>query len=181
MKTAITDLFIRRPVLAIVVNLIIIIAGLNAWNSLSVRQYPLSENASVQVSTIYVGASAELVRGFVTTPLERAISSAEGIDYVESKSLQGISIITARLKLNYDSTKALADISSKVDRVRNDLPLEAQTPAISVQSADSQIAAAYLSFSSDILSQEQITDYLTRVVQPRLAAITGVQRIEIFG
>jgi len=181
MSNIFTDLFIRRPVLAIVLNLIIVIAGLNAWNSLSVRQYPLSENASVQISTVYVGASAELVRGFITTPLERAIGAAEGIDYVESKSLQGISIITARLKLNYDSTKALADISSKVDQVRNDLPIEAQVPAISVQSADSEFAAAYLSFSSDILSQEQITDYLDRVVQPRLSAITGVQRIEIFG
>ena len=176
-----TDLFIRRPVLATVVNLLIVIAGLSAWHSLSVRQYPLSENASVQISTVYVGASAELVRGFITTPLERAISAAEGIDYVESKSLQGISIITARLKLNYDSTKALADISSKVDQVRNDLPAEAQVPAISVQSADSEFAAAYLSFWSEILSPEQITDYLTRVVQPRLAAVTGVQRIEIFG
>ena len=176
-----TDLFIRRPVLATVVNLLIVIAGLSAWHSLSVRQYPLSENASVQISTVYVGASAELVRGFITTPLERAISAAEGIDYVESKSLQGISIITARLKLNYDSTKALADISSKVDQVRNDLPAEAQVPAISVQSADSEFAAAYLSFWSGILSPEQITDYLTRVVQPRLAAVTGVQRIEIFG
>lgn len=176
-----TDLFIRRPVLGLVVNLLIIIAGLNAWNSLSVRQYPLSENASVQISTVYVGASAELVRGFITTPLERAIGAAEGIDYIESKSLQGVSIITARLKLNYDTTKALANISSKVDQVRNDLPSEAEVPSISVQSADSEFAAAYLSFSSDILSPEQITDYLTRVVQPRLAAVTGVQRIEIFG
>lgn len=176
-----TDLFIRRPVLAIVLNLLILIAGLSAWNSLSVRQYPLSENASVQISTAYIGASAELVRGFITTPLERAIAAAEGIDYVESKSLQGISIITARLKLNYDSTKALADISSKVDQVRNDLPAEAEVPAISVQSADSEFAAAYLSFWSEILSPEQITDYLIRVVQPRLSAVTGVQRIEIFG
>lgn len=180
-KSGFTDLFIQRPVLAIVLNLLIIISGLNAWNSLSVRQYPLSENASVQIATVYVGASAELVRGFITTPLERAISAAEGIDYVESKSLQGISIINARLKLNYDSTKALADISSKVDQVRNDLPFEAQLPSISVQSADSQIAAAYLSFWSVILSPEQITDYLTRVVQPRLSAVNGVQRIEIFG
>ncbi|MDN3556484.1 efflux RND transporter permease subunit [Halomonas maura] len=178
---AFTDIFIRRPVLGIVVNLIIVIAGLNAWHSLSVRQYPLSENASVQITTAYVGASAELVRGFITTPLERAIGAAEGIDYVESKSLQGISIITARLKLDYDSTKALADISSKVDQVRNELPEGAEVPAISVQSADSEFAAAYLSFSSDILTPEQITDYLTRIVQPRLSAVTGVQRIEIFG
>ncbi len=176
-----TDLFIRRPVLAIVINLIVVIAGLQAWNSLTVRQYPLSENASVQVTTAYIGASADLVRGFVTTPLERAIGSAEGIDYLESKSLQGISIINARLKLNVDSTKALADITSKVNQVRNDLPTEAQVPAISVQSADSEFAAAYLSFASDILSQQEITDYLSRVVQPRLGSVTGVQRIEIFG
>lgn len=176
-----TDLFIKRPVLAIVVNLLILIAGLSAWNSLSVRQYPLSENASVQIMTAYVGASAELVRGFITTPLERAIAAAEGIDYIESKSLQGVSIITARLKLNYDSTRALTDISAKVDQVRNDLPAEAQVPAISVQSADSQVAAAYLSFWSEILSPEQITDYLIRVVQPRLSAVAGMQRIEIYG
>lgn len=180
-KSSFTDLFIRRPVLALVLNLLIVIAGLNAWNSLSVRQYPLSENASVQIMTVYVGASAELVRGFITTPLERAIAAAEGIDYVESKSLQGVSIVNARLKLNYDSTKALADISSKVDQVRNDLPLEAQLPTISVVSADSENAAAYLSFWSEILSPEQITDYLTRVIQPRLSSVTGVQRIEIYG
>lgn len=180
-KPSFTDLFIERPVLALVINLLIIIAGLSAWNSLSVRQYPLSENATVQISTVYVGASAELVRGFITTPLERAISAAEGIDYIESKSLQGISIINARLKLNHDSTRALADISAKVDQVRNDLPVEAQLPTISVQSADSEFAAAYLSFWSNILSPEQITDYLTRVVQPRLSAVAGVQRIEIFG
>lgn len=180
-KPSFTDLFIQRPVLALVINLLIIIAGLSAWNSLSVRQYPLSENATVQISTVYVGASAELVRGFITTPLERAIAAAEGIDYIESKSLQGISIINARLKLNHDSTRALADISSKVDQVRNDLPVEAQLPTISVQSADSEFAAAYLSFWSNILSPEQITDYLTRVVQPTLSAGAGVQRIEIFG
>lgn len=180
-RPSFTDLFIQRPVLALVLNLMIIIAGITAWNSLSVRQYPLSENASVQISTVYIGASAELVRGFITTPLERAIAAAEGIDYIESKSLQGMSIITARLKLNYDSTKALADISAKVDEVRNDLPQEAQLPTISVQSADSEFAAAYLSFWSEILSPEQITDYLARVVQPRLSAVTGVQRIEIFG
>jgi len=180
-KPGFTDIFIQRPVLALVINLLIIVAGLSAWNSLSVRQYPLSENATVQISTVYVGASAELVRGFITTPLERAIAAAEGIDYIESKSLQGISIINARLKLNHDSTRALAEISSKVDQVRNDLPVEAQLPTISVQSADSEFAAAYLSFWSDILSPEQITDYLTRVVQPTLSAGAGVQRIEIFG
>jgi len=113
-----TDLFIRRPVLAIVVSLVIIIAGIQAWRSLTIRQYPRSENASVVVSTVYVGASADLVRGFVTTPLEQAIASADGIDYIESKSLLGFSMITARLKLNFDQTKALADITAKVNQVR---------------------------------------------------------------
>ena len=179
--TSFTDLFIVRPVVAAVVSIVILIAGLQAWNSLNVRQYPRSDNASVVISTAFVGADAELVRGFVTTPLERAISSADGIEYVESKSLQGFSLITARLKLNYEPTKALAEITSKVNQVRNELPPESQEPAISVQSADSQFAAAYLSFSSEILSQAEITDYLIRVVQPRLAAVSGVQRAEILG
>jgi multidrug efflux pump len=180
-QTSFTDLFIRRPVLAIVVNVVIIIAGIQAWRSLSVRQYPRSENATVSISTVYIGANAELVRGFVTTPLERAIASADGIDYVESKSLQSFSSVTAHLKLNYDTTKALADITSKVNQVRNELPPESEVPAISLQSADSQVPAAYLSFSSTILSQSEITEYLVRVVQPRLAAVTGVQRAEILG
>jgi len=176
-----TDLFIRRPVLAIVVNLLIVIAGLQAWHSLNIRQYPRSENATVRISTVYVGASAELVRGFITTPLEQAIASADGIDYVQSKSLQGFSSISARLKLNYEPTKALAEITAKVNQVRNELPPEAEVPSISVESADTQYASAYLSFASDILTQAEITDYLTRVVQPRLASVTGVQRAEILG
>jgi multidrug efflux pump len=180
-STSFTDIFIRKPVLALVVNFVIVIAGIQSWRSLSVRQYPRSENASVVINTVYVGASADLVRGFVTTPLERAIASAEGIEYVESKSLQSFSTINARLKLNYDTTKALADITSKVNQVRNELPPEAEIPSISVQSADSQNASAYLGFSSAILSQSEITDYLVRVVQPRLAAVTGVQRADILG
>src|SRR5208337_2170776 len=121
-----TDLFIRRPVLALVVNLVILIAGFQAIKSLNVRQYPRSENATVTVTTVYVGASAELVRGFVTTPLERAI--AAGIEYLQSSSALGLSTITARLKLNYDANKALSEISSKVNQVRNDLPPEAEVP-----------------------------------------------------
>ena len=181
MKSSFTDLFIKRPVLAIVVNLVIILAGLQAYRSLNIRQYPRSDNATVTVATVYVGANAELVRGFITTPLERVIAAADGIDYVESKSLQGFSFISARLKLNYEPTKALAEISAKVNQVRNDLPPEAEIPSISVQSADSQFASAYLSFASDILSQSEITDYLIRVVQPRLSAVPGVQRAEILG
>lgn len=178
---AFTDLFIRRPVLAIVVNVLIIIAGLQAWKSLSVRQYPQSDIASVVIATPYIGASADVVRGFITTSIERAIASTDGIDYIESKSILGLSLVTARLKLNYDPIKALADITAKVNQVRNELPAEAEAPAISVQSADSDFAAAYLSFASKTISQTEITDYLVRVVQPRLASLTGMQRAEIFG
>ncbi|MDS4020311.1 MAG: efflux RND transporter permease subunit [Candidatus Competibacter sp.] len=176
-----TDLFVRRPVLAIVVNLVIVIAGLQAMFALNVRQYPRSDNASVTVTTTYIGASADLVRGFITTPLERAIAAADGIEYLESQSAQGLSTIRARLKLNYDPTKALAEISSKVDQVRGDLPPEAEVPVLNIESADSEFASAYLSFSSDTLAQNEITDYLVRVVQPRLSALEGVQRAEILG
>jgi multidrug efflux pump len=181
MKSSFTDIFIRRPVLAVVVNLIILIAGLQAIRSLNVRQYPRNENAVVTVTTAYVGASAELVRGFVTQPLERAIAAADGIDYIESASKLGLSTITVRLKLNYDGKRAASEISTKINQVRNDLPPEAEIPTINVETADSQFAAAYLSFSSDILQANQITDYLTRIVQPRLAALEGVQRADILG
>jgi len=176
-----TDLFIRRPVLAIVVSFVIVLAGLQAYRSINIRQYPRSENSTVTVATVYVGASADLVRGFVTTPLERAISSAEGIDYIQSKSLQGFSLVSARLKLNYDPTKALAEINAKVNEVRNQLPAEAEVPTIDVQSADTQIASCYMSFSSKILTQSEITDYLVRVIQPRLSSVVGVQRADILG
>ncbi|OQX20015.1 MAG: multidrug efflux protein [Desulfobulbaceae bacterium A2] len=176
-----TDIFVRRPVLALVINFLIIIAGLQAIRSLNVRQYPRNDNSVVTVTTVYVGASAELVRGFVTTPLERAIAAADGIDYLKSESKQGLSTITARLKLNYDPIKALAEIGAKVDHVRGDLPPEAEVPTINVESADSQFASAYLSFTSDALQQNQITDFLTRVVQPRLSAVDGVQRADILG
>jgi multidrug efflux pump len=176
-----TDLFIRRPVLALVISLVIIIAGLQAIRSLNVRQYPVSENSAITVTTVYVGASAELIRGFITTPLERAIAAADGIDYIESQSAQGVSTINVRLKLNYDATKALAEVGSKVDQVRRDLPPEAEVPVINIESADSQFASAYLSFTSSVLQQNEITDYLVRVVQPRLSALEGVQRADILG
>src|SRR6516225_4104653 len=181
MKSSFTDIFIRRPVLAVVVNLIILIAGIQAIRSLTVRQYPRNENATVTITTVYVGASAELVRGFVTQPLERAIAAADGIEYIESASKLGLSTITARLKLNYDAKKALAEINAKINEVRNELPPEAEIPVIDVKMADSPFAAAYLSFSSDILAPNQITDYLVRIIQPRLAAVDGVQKIELLG
>jgi multidrug efflux pump len=176
-----TDLFVKRPVLAVVVSLVILIAGLQSIRALSVRQYPRSDIAVVNVTTAYVGANADLVRGFITTPLERVIASADGIDYVESSSAQGLSTITVHLKLNYDTNAALTQIQAKVAQVRNDLPPESEAPIIDLQTADNQFAAIYLGFSSTDLDPNQITDYLTRVVQPKLSAIGGVQRADILG
>ena len=176
-----TDVFVRRPVLAIVVNLVILIAGLQAIRSLNVRQYPKLESATVTVSTVYVGADANLVRGFITTPLERAIAAADGIDYMESQSVQGLSTISVRLKLNFNAGNALADISTRVNQVRADMPPEAEVPAIQIEPSDARIAAMYLSFGSKLLEDNQVTDYLIRVVQPRLSAVDGVARAEILG
>jgi multidrug efflux pump len=176
-----TDLFIRRPVLAMVVNLLILIAGLQAVRSLSVRQYPRSDISLIQVTTVYVGANADLVRGFITTPLERVIASADGIDYMESTSAQSLSTIIVHLKLNYDTNAALTQIQAKVNQVKNDLPPESQVPVIDLQTADQQFAAMYIGFAAKDLDENQITDYLTRVVQPKLSAVSGVQRADILG
>src|SRR3954451_17320809 len=187
-----TDLFIKRPVLAMVVSFVILIAGSKAilpiffpqfagLGGLNVRQYPRSDIASISITTVYIGADAELVRGFITTPLERALAAADGIDYIQTQSKQGQSVITMRLKLNYDANKALSDISSKVDAIRRDLPPESEIPVIEIQSADSQQASCYLSFTSDILQPNEVTDYLVRLVQPRLTAVGGVQKADILG
>ena len=176
-----TDLFIRRPVVATVVNLIILIAGFQAIRALNIRQYPRSDIAVVNVKTRYTGASADLVRGYITTPLERVIASADGIDYIESQSAQGLSVITVHLKLNYDNNAALTQIQAKTAQVRNDLPPEAESPIIELQTSDNQFASMYVSFYSDNLDPNQITDYLTRVVQPKLTAVSGVQRADILG
>jgi len=176
-----TDLFVKRPVLAVVVNLVILIAGLQSIRALSVRQYPRSDIAVIKVSTVYVGANPDLVRGFITTPLERVIASADGIDYMESSSAQGVSTITVHLRLNYDTNAALTQVQAKVAQVRNDLPPEAEAPIIEMETADNQFAAMYIGFSSSDLDQNQITDYLTRVVQPKLSAVSGVQRADILG
>ena len=176
-----TDIFVRRPVLAIVVNLVILIAGLQSIRTLSVRQYPRSDISVVTVTTAYVGANADLVRGFITTPLERVIASADGIDYMESSSAQGVSTITVHLKLNYDTNAALTQVQAKVAQVRNNLPPEAEAPVIELATADTEFASMYIGFSSDELDQNQITDYLVRVVQPKLSAVSGVQRADILG
>ncbi len=176
-----TDLFIRKPVIAIVVNLALLIVGTVAYFKLNVRQYPRSDSAVVKVTTLYYGASADTVRGYITTQLERVIASADGIAYMESESRASLSTINVYLRLNYDTNAALAQISSKIDQVRNELPPESESPTISVETADNQFASMYLSFYSDKLEQNQITDYLNRVVQPQLAAIKGVQRADVLG
>ncbi len=176
-----TDLFIRRPVVATVVSLIILLAGIQSLRHLNVRQFPRSDMTVITVRTAYVGANANLVRGFITTPLERVIASSDGIDYIESKSAQGLSTISIHLKLNYDSNAALTQVQAKIAQVRNQLPPEAEAPVIDIETSDNRIASMYLSFYSNDLDQNQITDYLTRVVQPKLTAVAGVQKAEILG
>jgi multidrug efflux pump len=175
-----TDLFIKRPVLAATVSLLILVLGLRAVTSLPIRQYPKTENATITVATVYYGADAQTMAGFITQPLEQAIAQAQGIDYLTSSSTPGVSMITATLKLNYDGNKALTEISSLVNSVKNQLPQQAQEPVISLQTGQ-QIASMYLGFSSRALASNQITDYLTRVVQPQLNAVDGVQNAEILG
>ena len=176
-----TDIFIRRPVLAWVVNILIILGGYQALHSLNVRQYPKSDISVIKVTTAYYGADADLVRGFITTPLEQSIASAEGIDYMSSQSLLGSSIISVHLKLNYDPNAAMTQVQTKVNQVRNQLPPASQLPVIQITSVDNQFASMYLSFYSKDLDRNQITDYLTRVVQPKLSAVNGVQDAQILG
>jgi multidrug efflux pump len=176
-----TDLFIRKPVIALVVNIVILVVGVVSYFQLNTRQYPRSDSAVVNVNTVYFGASADTVRGYITTQLERAIASADGINYIESTSSAGLSSIRVYLRLNYDTNAALAQISAKIDQVRNELPPESESPTISVETADNEFASMYLSFYSDEMDQNQITDYLNRMVQPRLAAVKGVQKADVLG
>lgn len=173
---SITDLFIRQPVLAIVLNVMLVLIGVRCAMNLPVQQFPKLESASVTVTTIYFGASAETVRGFLTTPVERAVSSIAGVDFVESTSTAGVSTVTVRLVLNHDSTKALAEISARLQQVRSELPAEAEPPTIELVRADRPYATFYLSFTSSEYGIPALTDYLTRNIQPRLATIPGVQR-----
>jgi multidrug efflux pump len=175
-----TDLFIKRPVLAATVSLLILVLGLRAVTSLPIRQYPKTESATIVVQTVYYGANAQTMAGFITQPLEQAIAQAQGIDYMTSSSTPGVSLITATLRLNYDGNKALTEISALVNSVKNQLPQQAQQPVITLQTGE-QVASMYLGFSSKTLPSNKITDYLTRVVQPQLSAVEGVQSAEIIG
>ncbi|HEY5347497.1 MAG TPA: efflux RND transporter permease subunit, partial [Rhizomicrobium sp.] len=175
-----TDLFIRRPVLASVISLAILAIGLRSMALLPIRQYPQTENAVVTVSTAYFGASPDTIAGFITTPLENAIAQANGIDYMTSSSISGVSTISVNLRLNYDANKALSEIITQVNSVKNQLPAGAQASVISI-AVGQTIDAMYISFNSKILPSNKITDYLIRVVQPQLQAIEGVQQAEMIG
>src|SRR6186713_363812 len=146
---SITDIFIKHPVLAAVVNLVLVLVGWRAAASLPIQQYPQIESTSVLITTVYTGASAENVRGFLTTPIERAVSAIGGVDYLESTSRAGVSTITVRLKLNHSSTAALAEVTARLQQVRSELPAEAEPPVVEVQRADRPYASFYISFVSD--------------------------------
>ena len=175
-----TDIFIQRPVLATVVSLLILLLGARAAMEMEIRQYPELESTTVTVTTAYPGAGSELVKGFITTPLQQAIAEASGIDYLTSTSSQGQSTIEAKMVLNYDANAALAEIQAKVASQRNVLPADAQDPVITSTTGDST-ALMYIAFYSDELEVPQITDYLTRVVQPKLQALSGVGKADLLG
>ncbi|MGC1465968.1 MAG: efflux RND transporter permease subunit [Pseudolabrys sp.] len=175
-----TDIFIRRPVLATVVSLMILVLGLRALGSLPILQYPRTENTVVTVTTTYYGAEPAVIAGFIATPLENAIAQANGIDYMSSTSQSGVNVITVYLRLNYDADKALTEISTKIASVINQLPSGTQQPVLTVKVGQT-IDAMYMGFDSDVLPRNKITDYLTRVVQPKLQAVAGVQTAEILG
>ena len=175
-----TDIFIKKPVLAIVISALILVLGIRAVTSLQVRQFPKTENATVTVQTAYYGADAQTIAGFITQPLEQAIAQAQGIDYLSSSSVSGVSTITATLRLNYDANKALTEIQTQVSSVRNQLPPQAQQPVLSVATGQT-IDAMYMGFRSDTLPSNSVTDYLAREVKPKLDAIEGVQTAEILG
>ncbi len=175
-----TALFIKRPVLACVVSLVILLFGLRALSSLELRQFPKMDNSVITISTAYPGANASLIQGFITSPLEKSVASADGIDYLTSQSVDGVSTITAYIRLNYDPNIAMTDIMSKVSQVSNQLPRESNQPVIQ-KSSGSQMALMYISYSSPKMSTEQITDYLSRVVQPKIQTVPGVAQAEILG
>jgi multidrug efflux pump len=165
----------------VVVNLLILLVGWRALSTLPVQQYPQVESSSVIITTVYYGASAETVRGFLTTPIERVVSAISGVDHIESTSRAGISTVTVRLKLNHDSTDALAEVTARLQQVRSELPAEAEPPVVEVQRADRPYATFYLSFTSSEREVPAITDWLLRTLQPQLATLAGVQRVTIEG
>src|SRR6185437_10246352 len=176
-----TDIFVKHPVLAVVVNLVIMLAGWRALMTLPVQQYPKIESSSVIITTVYYGASAETIRGFLSTPIERVVSAISGVDYVDSTSRAGVSTVTVHLKLNHNSTAALAEVTARLQQVRSELPADAEPPVLEVQRADRPYASFYLSFTSTERTVPAVTDWLLRTLQPQLATLSGVQRVTIEG
>lgn len=175
-----TELFIRRPVLSMVVSLLILLLGAQGLMSLQVRQYPEVEETTITITTTYVGASADLMQGFISTPIAKAVSSAEGVDYVTSQSRLGLSTVSVRMRLNTDPNAALTEVTSKVQQVRAQLPTDAEDPVIAKGTGQS-FALMYLTFGSTEMNPEQVSEFLTRVVQPRFATLEGVGNAEILG
>lgn len=180
-RRSFTDIFIKHPVLAAVVNLVILLVGWRTLTSLPVQQYPKVESSSIVITTLYYGASAETVRGFLTTPIERAVSAIAGVDYVESTSRAGVSTVTVHLKLNQNTTAALAEVTARLQQVRAELPAEAEPPTVEVQRADRPYASFYVSFTSSERDVPALTDWLARTLQPQLATLPGVRRVSIEG
>src|SRR5438093_13235359 len=175
-----TDLFIRRPVLALVVSLLILLIGLKCMLGLQIRQYPRLYNTTITVTTVYPGASPDLIQGFITTPIEQAVASAEGVDYITSSSVLGTSTIQVYIKLNFDPNQALTEVLAKVNSVKYLIPKESNDPIVN-KTTGQTTAVMYLGFSSDELSGSAISDYLTRVVQPVLSTVDGVASADILG
>src|SRR6478609_6225666 len=175
-----TEIFIRRPVLATVVSLMILLLGAQGLMNLQVRQYPAVAETTITVTTTYVGASADLMQGFISTPIAKAVSSAEGVDYVTSQSRLGVSTVSVRMRLNTDPNAALTEVTSKVQQVRAQLPSDADDPVI-VKGTGQTFALMYLTFANSEMSPEQVSEFLTRVVQPRFATLEGVGTADILG
>jgi multidrug efflux pump len=178
---SITDVFIKHPVLAVVVNIVLVLVGWRAISALPIQQYPQLESSSIVITTTYYGAAAETVRGFLTTPIERAVSAIGGVDHIESTSRAGLSTVTIHLKLNYNSTAALAEVTARLQQVRSELPAQAEAPVVEIQRADRPYATFYVSFTSKERSVPAITDWLVRTLQPQLSTLPGVQRVTVEG
>ncbi|MGC9258303.1 efflux RND transporter permease subunit [Desulfurella sp.] len=175
-----TDIFIKKPVLSVVISLVILFLGLRSISELGIRQFPKTEDTLITVQTAYPGASADVVQGFITTPLERAIASAEGIDYMTSSSQEGISTINVYMKLNYNPNAALSEVLAQVNSVLNQLPKQAQLPVITKTSV-TNVAYLYLAFTSNGMNSSQMTDYINRVIVPQIQAVNGVGQVMVYG
>lgn len=175
-----TDVFLRRPVLALVVSTLILLFGIMAFNKLPVRQYPMLETSTITITTQYPGASSELMQGFVTQPISQAVASVEGIDYLSSTSTQGKSLVTVRMQLNSNSINALTEVMAKVNQIRYKLPEEAYDPVIE-RTSGGFTSVAYVAFSSEQLSMPEVADYISRVVEPMFSGIDGVAKINVLG